>query len=178
MTEPWLQTFTGRKFYPKDPIVEDIHIVDIAHSLSMQCRFGGHTKKFYSVAEHSVLVSENVREEDALWGLLHDASEAYLIDVPRPIKKLLPNYAELEEVTMAAVCMRFGLNLMMPPTVKHVDNCILLDERNALLNNTDGWRFDERPLGIEVYCWQPPTAKLQFLQRFHSLIHERFLSHG
>ena len=77
----WMQTYTGERFWPLDPRIEDIHIRDISMALGKLCRYGGHTIFFYSVAEHSVLVSEYVPEEYALWGLLHDASEAYLSDI-------------------------------------------------------------------------------------------------
>ena len=83
----WIQTFTGRAFYVLDPRPEDVDIEDIAHALSMQCRFAGHCREFYSVAQHSVTASWLVPPEDALWGLLHDAAEAYVVDLPRPIKR-------------------------------------------------------------------------------------------
>lgn len=82
----WIQTFSGRQFFPLEPRVEDVCIEDIAHGLSNLCRYAGHCECFYSVAQHCLLVSRVVPREHALRGLLHDASEAYLIDVPRPIK--------------------------------------------------------------------------------------------
>src|SRR5688572_25823546 len=97
----WMQTFTGRKFWPVDPRSNEIFIEDIAHSLSMMCRFLGHCSKFYSVAEHCVRASWWVADRrgsylDQLAALLHDAGEAYVVDVPRPIKPYLSNYKELE----------------------------------------------------------------------------------
>jgi hypothetical protein len=83
----WMQTFTGRAFYPLDPRPEDIDPVDIAHALSLICRYGGHSSRFYSVAEHCVLMSHAVAPEHALWALLHDATEAYLGDMIRPLKR-------------------------------------------------------------------------------------------
>ena len=79
-------TYTGKEFYPLDPNPADIDIKDIAHALSNCCRFAGHIKSFYSVAQHSVIVSELCEPENALAGLLHDASEAYLSDIARPVK--------------------------------------------------------------------------------------------
>src|ERR1039457_118422 len=84
----FIGTFSGLRFWPLDPNPEKILIDDIAHALAHQCRFGGHASRFYSVAEHSVHVSRLCPPEDALWGLLHDASEAYLVDLPRPLKQL------------------------------------------------------------------------------------------
>src|SRR5271165_4859950 len=84
----WIQTYTGKKFFPMDPKPEDICIEDIAHSLSMICRFTGHSREFYSVAQHSVYVSELCSEQWMLHGLLHDAEEAYTNDLARPIKRL------------------------------------------------------------------------------------------
>lgn len=103
----WIQTYSGRAFYPLAPYPQDVCIEDIAHALSQLCRFGGHCRRFYSVAEHSVLLSRVVVPEFQLWALLHDASEAYLVDVPRPIKKQLPAYVEAERRVMAAICARF-----------------------------------------------------------------------
>ena len=78
----WIQTYTGRQFWPLDPRIEDIDIHDIAHALSHQCRYSGHCLRFYSVAEHSVLLSHHVAGEHMLWALLHDAWEAYLAAIP------------------------------------------------------------------------------------------------
>jgi len=84
--DEWIQTYTGKKFWAFDAAIADICIEDIAHALAMRCRFGCHCKEFYSVAQHSVIVSHHLPPELKLWGLLHDATEAYLPDVPRPQK--------------------------------------------------------------------------------------------
>ena len=102
----WIQTYTGKQFWPIDPRACEITIEDIAHALSLQCRFSGHCREFYSVAQHSCLVSSYCIDEDAGWGLLHDAAEAYLVDLPRPIKRfssLGVEYRKAEERVMAAV---------------------------------------------------------------------------
>ena len=135
----WIQTYTGRQFWPLDPRAEDIDALDIAHALSNLCRFGGHCTQFYSVAQHSVLVSQ-VCERMApevpgavLWGLLHDASEAYLADVPRPVKPFLAGYVELEKRVLETVANRFDLPWPIPEVVKRVDNAILVDEMEQLM---------------------------------------------
>lgn len=166
----WLQTFTGRCFWPLDPRPEDVSLEDIAHALSMKCRYAGHTKHFYSVAEHSVLVSRHVPAHDALWGLLHDAAEAYSADVPRPLKRFLPDWKPMEARIMGAVAEHFGLQPGEPASVKWADLAITADERNALMNPCDQeWGELPRPLGVVIECLAPQAAKLAFLARFIEL---------
>src|SRR5579859_2936777 len=124
----WMQTYTGRQAWPIDMRPEDIDINDIAHSLSMQCRYNGHCRRFYSVAEHSYWVSKYVEPENALWGLMHDASEAYVTDVPRPLKPFLTDYEHIEFMAQVAIALKFGLPYPIPANVHHIDNRILLDE--------------------------------------------------
>src|SRR5690349_636686 len=106
----WMQTFTGRQFYPLDPRLDEIDPLDIAHALSMICRYGGHTKHFYSVAEHCLLMSHAVAPEYALWALLHDATEAYVGDMVRPLKHHMPDYRQIEDNLMEVIAERFGLS--------------------------------------------------------------------
>lgn len=105
----WLQTYTGIAFPIFDPQVEDIEIEDIAHHLSFNCRFNGAVTDFYSVAQHSVLVSQQVPEEDALWGLLHDAAEAYLGDLITPVKATLAQFHWAEMKILNKVAEKYGL---------------------------------------------------------------------
>lgn len=105
----WIQMHSGIAFWPMDPRADEVRLEDIAHSLSLLCRFGGHCSRFYSVAEHSVHVARLCSPEVALWGLLHDASEAYVVDLPRPIKRQLPEYAEIEGLVQFAIAEHFGL---------------------------------------------------------------------
>ena len=163
----WLQTATGRAFWPLAPRPQDIDIVDIAHALANQCRYAGHCRKFYSVAEHSVHVARHLPPEFKLWGLLHDASEAYLVDIPRPIKPALTNYRALEDRVMAAVAEAFGLAGEMPAEVKRADNAILADEAAQLMGNPPkAWGLTEAPLGVTVRCWSPRRARASFLTAF------------
>lgn len=162
-----MQTFTGRQFWPIDPRPDEVHIEDIAHALSNTCRYAGHCKRFYSVAEHSVLVSRAVGEEDALWGLLHDASEAYLADVVKPAKRFIPGYVEAEARLMKAICERFKLPLECPERVKACDEAILGDELAAVMGpEPKSWMLERYPLGVKIECWDPEEAKARFLERY------------
>ena len=171
--EPWIQTYSGRRFNPTNPNPEGIVIQDIAHSLSMQCRFSGHSKKFYSVGQHSVLVSHICNQEDALWGLMHDASEAYLVDIPRPLKRSgkFEAYRDMENVMMKAICKRFGLPEKEPPSVKIADTILLATEaRDLMIPLRSDWVQPVEPLPFKIESWSPQEAKNQFMKRFFQLI--------
>lgn len=169
----WMQSYTGKKFHPLALQLDEIDKVDIAHALSMLCRYGGHTNKFYSVAEHCVLMSWAVRPENALAALLHDASEAYLIDLPRPVKRAwgFEEYRAAEDHALEAIFRVFGVDWPMPAEVKEADTRILLDERNAMMTNTpDAWECDGlQPLGIVIENWTPDLAKFMYLKRLAEL---------
>lgn len=105
----WLLTYSGREFDLIDPQPDMIDLIDIAHGLANECRFSGQCRFYYSVAQHSVLVSQNVPPEFAFEALMHDASEAYLKDIPRPLKQLLPDYRAIEQRVEAVIRYRFGL---------------------------------------------------------------------
>ncbi len=182
----WIQTYSGRRFNPTNPNPDAIVIQDIAHALSMQCRFTGHTKKFYSVAQHSVLVSHICNEEDALWGLMHDASEAYLIDVPRPLKRSgkFQAYLDFEAQMQEAICKRFGLPVQEPPSVKKADVKLLATEARDLMSPLHpDWVNRTTPLPFTIEAWSPQKAKDMFMQRFFELIgadpsnYEHYLRH-
>lgn len=169
----YIETYTGRKFDVLNPQSEDISIIDIAHALSMMCRFSGHCKRFYSVSQHSVLVSLNSPGYE-LWGLLHDASEAYLSDIVSPVKPHLANYKELETNIMKAICNKFDLPEKMPKEVHVADVEMLRVEAYHLMTSkgvnwkanaeSDNpiWEMDLNPLA-------PEKAKLLFLERFNLL---------
>jgi hypothetical protein len=170
----WVQTAMGHQFWPIDPRADEVFIEDIAHALSMLCRFGGHCLRFYSVAEHSVLLSRAAAPADKLWALLHDASEAYLVDVPRPLKPFLAGYREAEVKIMTAVCERFGLAPDMPPAVKEADGRILFDERTQNMATAPvRWSTDADPIGVVLQYWKPHEARDQFISDFNYLMQER-----
>jgi uncharacterized protein len=171
----WINTHRGEKFYPLEPTFGTIHIEDIAAALSKLCRFCGHTKKFYSVAQHSVLVSRLCDAADAKHGLLHDAAEAYVNDLARPLKRhpMLEGYVEAERNLQGVIFNRFGLMAAMPPSVKEADNRLVLTEARQLLPNLHpdwckDWAFvPYETLGIIPLS--PEIAETMFLQRFHEL---------
>lgn len=169
----WMQTYTGRRFYPLAPTADDIHPLDIAHALSLLCRFNGHVDRFYSVAEHCVLLSYAVAPEHALWALLHDATEAYVGDMVRPLKRSMPEYVAVEDGVMAAIAEAFGISGTMPPEVKLADSRILLNERSALMPHTvHKWAVDDlEPLpNTTVIGMSPAAIEAEYISRLTDLL--------
>jgi hypothetical protein len=170
----WMQTYSGRQFWPLDPRPDEVAIEDIAHALSMLCRYGGHAQAFYSVAEHSVHLAGAVAPKNALWALLHDASEAYVGDIVRPLKRHLAGYAEVEARVMAAIAQKYRLEGTMPDEVRICDNRILADEAHYLmLPPPVPWAYTGEPLGVRIQGWPPPIARQRFVETFARLIVER-----
>ena len=167
----WMQTYSGGRFYPLDPRAEDLNPEDIAHALSLLCRYGGHVDRFYSVAEHCVLMSRAVAPEHALAALLHDATEAYVVDVPRPLKRYLGRYRDIEDMVWLAIVARFGVPVSLPPEVIEADSRILLTERRALMPRAERWSQDDdySALPVEVYGWMPDVAEKFYLSRLAEL---------
>lgn len=155
-----IRTFHGNYINPCEPDADLISIGDIAHALSMQPRFGGHLPVFYSVAQHCVLTCEYVTKEHKLSALLHDASEAYLIDVPRPVKQQLPNYKEVEDKLMTVIAIRFGFSWPLHEDIKKADEIMLRREWECLMLQGDVWE----PLEV----WDQELAKAKFLEMFHN----------
>ena len=172
----WMQTASGRKVYVMSPRAEDVFIWDIAHALARICRFGGHVKcEHYSVAQHSVLVSRTCDPENALVGLLHDAAEAYIGDVVRPLKYSLPKYRELEVKWNRAIQRRFRLGGRLTTLTEDVavaDKRLLSTERRDLMS--DGpqhelWNLREDPLKETIEPWDVVHSETAFWHRFVEL---------
>jgi hypothetical protein len=178
----WMQTFSGRRFYPIDPRPAEVDFRDIAHALAHICRYGGHSRRFYSVAEHcsggAGYFIRMGRPDLARWFLLHDGSEAYVGDIIRPVKPSLEGYGAIELEVQRAIYFRAELigedwNGAIPEEVKEVDNRILADEARRLfgeaaMRNT-GWPVLGEPLGINIACQLPEQAERQFLDLFRLL---------
>jgi hypothetical protein len=165
----WMQTCHGRQYWPLDPRAEDVSIFDIADALAKLCRYGGHCRQFYSVAEHCVLMAFSPRcpPEQRLAALMHDASEAYLVDIPRPIKKHLAGYADIEDRNMRVIAEKFGFSWPMPAAVKMLDEAILLDEQaQAMAPPPAPWGIAGEPLGVRLQFWRPIEAAEKFLSAF------------
>jgi hypothetical protein len=170
----WIQTYTAKAVRPLSLRLQDISILDIAHALANQCRFSGHVSEFYSVAEHSVRASYICEPQVAKWMLLHDASEAYLVDMPRPLKRSTgfgEIYKLAEERAMKIIADRFGIEWPEPAQVKHFDLVMLVTEQRDLMGRAPKpWKDNGvEPLSSPIRPWQPRAAKERFLFRFFQL---------
>ena len=172
----WILTRTGIQFWPLDPRVEEIKIEDIAHALAMQCRFSGHCAHHYSVAQHSVIVSANAPAEAALWGLLHDAAEAYLVDLPRPIKRyseLGSIYKTLEARIMRCIAEKFNLGPEPDCLTLLDDRALMTEKRDIMPGSQKPWKETAEPFPERIERLSPEEARGRFLYRFHSLTMDR-----
>lgn len=191
--EPWIETFSGGRFYPLSPRAEDVRLVDISHALAMKCRFAGHCHYYYSVAQHCVLGAEQAERDGDLdlarAFLLHDAAEAYLFDCPKPIKHLVQFHDPLPfhtpttkmkdaEANIVEECIR----ALWPEAVldkKDISDIKLLDARmlatearDLMPSRGEGWGclYGVEPfttLGCDSIldnCWYPQVAELEFLR--------------
>jgi hypothetical protein len=173
LKDRYLSTYTGKKFYPYDPRPEQICIEDIAHGLSMLCRFAGQCRFFFSVAEHSIAVARLLPANLKLFGLLHDASEAYLADLPRPVKAGLPEYKAIEANVARVIAEKFELPFPMPPEVKAADQALLKDEVFSFFGTQRYFEdFGEEYSGegaARLLGLSPQIAESRFLYLYRSL---------
>ncbi len=172
----YMRTYSGVKFHPLDPSPEEIMIEDIAHGLSNLCRFVGQVRSFYSVAQHSYQVSILCTRPMALWGLLHDAPEAYLADLPRPIKhhRDFRMYREAEDRLMTAICYKFGLvGTEKPPEVEVLDTKMLATEQRDLMPEFEEDLVATPIVGYTIDPWPAFVAERKFLEEFYAIDRRR-----
>lgn len=179
----WIQTASKRKFWPLDPRPEDIYLYDIAHALSNVTRFAGHCTEFYSVAQHSIYVADMVEalygdKNLSLWGLLHDAAEAYIGDMPRPLKHSddwAAPFREAEDRLEKAVAERFMLTPDLHPVeVERADRALLVTEMRDIMGGPNLDRVLKgyggvRPLPFKIRPWSPGEAKERFFDKYEEL---------
>jgi 5'-deoxynucleotidase YfbR-like HD superfamily hydrolase len=174
-------TITGNPFWPFDPRLEDLNIETIAHHLSLQCRYNGAISKFYSVAEHSVYVSRLCKPEDALEGLLHDASEAYIGDLTRPLKRMSSlgdPFKAIELELEKVISKRFQLAYPWPESVKYADDAVAAAEIEQLCvrgeffkgENAFAYNNEKTAPDLTIQCLHWSDAKELFLDRYVELM--------
>ena len=171
LPERYLSTYTGKKFFPFDPRPEQICIEDIAHGLSMLCRFSGQCPYFYSVAEHSIYLVHFLPDNLQLEGLLHDASEAYLADLPRPVKAGLPEYKAIEARVERVIAEKFGLPFPMAPEVKAADQALLKHEVFSFFGAEryfEDFGEEYTGAGVALAGMSPGYAERRFLDLYAS----------
>lgn len=170
------ETFTGKKFYVLDVRPEDICIADIAHSLSLQCRYNGHCTQHYSVAEHSILVALHALNEghtylSVMRALMHDAVEAFIGDIPKPVKLSIPALMEAEDRIETTIMDKYELPRGKADWLGDYDWRITIDERAAIMPPSDNiWGHEHlKPLGVKINCIEPEQVEYEFLLWFEYL---------
>lgn len=175
----FVPTYTGRAIYPFDPSRGDgFSVIDIAHHLANQCRYTGAADPFYCTAQHSCILFDYVKVKrsgsplDCLQILMHDSAEAYLVDMPRPIKQYMPEYRKWDHDLTMRIRAWLGLgDIAIPEWQDEVDSRIIVDERKRVMRNAiehgPSWQLDREPLGVDIVdVWTPQMAEQQFLMRF------------
>lgn len=171
-TGKWIQTYTGKIIDFEAPRVDQINITDIAHGLSNVCRFSGQSSEFYSVAQHSLFVMSQVKNEFKLQALLHDATEAYMSDVPSPIKHLCPDYKHYELVLWSVIAKKFKISSELDKSVKEADIRMLATERQFVFNDNMLWgpMDDVKPYELKIEPWDQKYAEMLYLEAFYETI--------
>ncbi|MEJ7807277.1 MAG: phosphohydrolase [Telluria sp.] len=169
LTTPYVSTFSGNRFYPLVPRIDHVSIDDIAHGLAYQCRFNGQTSQFYSVAQHSLIVAQLVPTDLRLAALLHDAAEAYLGDMVKPLKVLLPAFAAIEDQVSAIIATAFGVDFANYSPIKRADLIALATEKRDLMpHSSERWAYLDgiAPMPQTIEPINPAQAKQAVLNAF------------
>ena len=165
----FVSTYTGRQFFPLAPTPDQIDIEDIAHGLAYQCRFNGQTRHFYSVAQHSLIVAYLVPKRLRMSALLHDAAEAYMGDMVKPLKQLFPLFSDIEAKVMSVIGLKFGIGNFDDKAIKRADVVALaMEKRDLMPNSTESWASlrDIAASPIRITPLSPEEAKAAFLSAF------------
>lgn len=169
----WILTYSGRRFDLLEPTAAMISPADISHALARICRFNGHSRTHYSVAQHSCIVADLVPQADQLAALLHDATEAYVGDMVRPLKDVMPEYREIEHRIWLAVCDRFLIDPILPASVKHADLVALATERRDLMPQQQAeWLCltGIKPHADKIRPWSAEEAGIHYFRRLMDLM--------
>lgn len=176
----WITTYTNKEVSLDDLRPEDFDIEDVAHALSLTCRFGGHSKEFYSVSQHSCYCADLVPDSIKLKALLHDAHEAYVTDVPWPFKEWISGIEEAQDAIDEVMLPKWGLDVGKPGWLKKIDIEVGLAEAKVLMPEgsyrsfipyREGYRPTDIPLKSEG-CWRPDMAEARFLKLFEDAYFE------
>ena len=180
----YIETYTGRAFFPLEPSGNDVSVIDIAHHLSQQCRYSGATQWFYSTAQHCCLLADYVQSKggsplDCYQMLMHDAPEAYLVDMPRPVKQFMPQFRVWDKAINNVIREWLGLgDLPIPPWQDDLDSRIIVDERAQVMSDSgNDWGHDLEPLGVVIEPWVSAMAEQQFLMRYATYSKKLFGTH-
>lgn len=169
MKVDYIRTYTGTEFTIFNPKVEQIFIEDIAHALSHLCRYGGHCEPFYSVAQHSIAASYLVEPQNAFCALLHDATEAYLVDLPRPIKYQIEQYRQMEDKLYLVIAEKYNLPSIIPDDVHMIDSLMIKEfEWDYFMLKTPKEKH-EKFYKLFFENKNPELVKQEFLKRFTEL---------
>lgn len=175
-----IETFTGIYIRPFDPDPDKFDIRDIAHALANKCRYTGHVARFFSVAEHSVLMAlhfMNIGEYELAYdALMHDASEAYLPDVARPMKRHVPELMKIEDRMQRRLAERFGFRWPFHKEIHEADRaCCMAEARVLMRSGGEGWQLRCEPLDVEIDCLTPEQAEEAFLAMYSTLFNALFV---
>ncbi|HUX55590.1 MAG TPA: hypothetical protein VMV77_01355 [Bacteroidales bacterium] len=173
----FIETLSGKKFYFNNPQPDQIWIVDIASGMAKICRYAGQIPRYYSVAEHVVLGLNYLQSGDLntrrAW-FLHDASEAYLADVPGPVKEMLPEYQRIESLVMSVIFNKYGVNYdeAIHKTIRFLDRMMLRNEAEVMGKHIQDWEWAKDYPKIEGFSpnyWGYEEAERQFIIAFEEL---------
>lgn len=171
LSDSRIMLHSGKLFDIANPEGSEISVDDVAHGLAHTCRYAGQCDGFFSVAEHSVLVSQ-VTTGDKLAALFHDAAEAFIGDMSRPLKYMLPEYKAIERRIEKAIFDQFGIPWPATIEIKAADHSVMAAEQNVLMpSGTNEWLRDANvlPAHVTIRRLMPNDAKLLFLQRYEEL---------